>query len=63
MAFNDPIAELLTRIRNAIMARHRYVDINISKMRVSLVEILKEQGFIDNYLTSEEKKKIRIIKF
>jgi small subunit ribosomal protein S8 len=60
MAFNDPIAELLTRIRNAIMARHRYVDINISKMRVSLVEILREQGFIDNYLTSEEKKKIRI---
>lgn len=50
MAVNDPIADFLTRIRNAIKAQHRYVDIEWSKMRQHLAEILKNQGFIENYL-------------
>ncbi len=60
MSFNDPIAELLTKMRNAGMAKHRYVDIHLSKMKVSILKILKEKGFIANYLIDENKKKIRI---
>lgn len=50
MAVSDPLADFLTRIRNAIKAQHRYVDVNWSKMKQILAEILKEQGFIENYL-------------
>jgi small subunit ribosomal protein S8 len=50
MAVSDPIADFLTRIRNAIKAQHRYVDVEWSKMRQTLAEILKNQGFIENYL-------------
>jgi small subunit ribosomal protein S8 len=60
MAFNDPIAELLTRLRNAKDAQHRYVDLSSSKMKLKILEILKQNGFIENYLVNEEKHKIRI---
>lgn len=50
MAVSDPVADFLTRIRNSIKAQHRYVDVNWSKLKQSLAEILKEQGFIENYL-------------
>lgn len=60
MAFNDPIAELLTKIRNAKGAQHRYVDLSYSKMKVKILEILKNQGFIENFLVNEEKYKIRV---
>lgn len=50
MAVNDPIADFLTRIRNATKAQHRYVDIEWSKMKQNLAEILKNQGFIENLL-------------
>ncbi len=54
---NDPIADLLTRLRNASMARRRYIDINYSKMIEAIVKILKEKGFVAQYLIKEEKKK------
>jgi small subunit ribosomal protein S8 len=60
MAFNDPIAELLTKIRNAKDARHRYVDIGFSKNKVKILEILRNHGFVDNILVNEEKFKIRV---
>jgi small subunit ribosomal protein S8 len=50
MAVSDPVADFLTRIRNAIKAQHRYVDVDWSKMKQILAEILKKQGFIENYL-------------
>lgn len=50
MAHTDPIADLLTRIRNGLTAKHRYVDLGWSKLKENIAEILKEQGFIDNYL-------------
>lgn len=50
MAVSDPVADFLTRIRNAIRAEHRYVDVDWSKMKQALAEILKNQGFIENYL-------------
>ena len=60
MAFNDPIAEFLTKIRNAQSAKHIYVDIALSKMKLSLVRILKEKGFVESFLINDEKKKMRI---
>ncbi len=50
MAVSDPLADFLTRIRNGVGAQHRYVDVNWSKMKQALAEILKTQGFIENYL-------------
>ena len=46
---NDPIADMLTRIRNAIMARHDSVVIPLSKAKVSIAKILKDEGFIVDY--------------
>lgn len=60
MAFNDPIAELLTKIRNAKDAQHRYVDLSHSKIKVKLLEILRNHGFIENFLVDEKNHKIRI---
>lgn len=50
MATSDPIADFLTRIRNATKAQHRYVDVSWSKMNQYIAEILKGQGFIESYL-------------
>jgi small subunit ribosomal protein S8 len=49
MTVIDPIADMLTRIRNAIMASHESVLVPSSKMKLSIVKILKEEGFIDRY--------------
>jgi len=54
MNITDPIADMLTRIRNANQARHETVDIPASKMKVEIARILKEEGFIVNYKTSGE---------
>lgn len=45
----DPIADYLTRVRNALMARHKTVDVPASNMKVALSRILKEHGYIDGY--------------
>jgi small subunit ribosomal protein S8 len=47
----DPIADMLTRIRNAISAKHTRVDIPGSKLKVEVARILKEEGYINNYVT------------
>jgi small subunit ribosomal protein S8 len=46
---SDPIADMLTRIRNASRAEHEKVDIPASKLKVRLAEVLKNEGFIKNY--------------
>ncbi len=45
----DPIADLLTRLRNAIKARHRTLEIKSSKMKKSIIQVLHEKGYIQNY--------------
>src|SRR5438105_1095831 len=60
MATHDPISDLLTRIRNAKMAQHRFVDLSVSRGLVNLVKILKEQGFVENYLVNEETHQMRV---
>jgi len=49
MSMTDPIADLLTRIRNAQVARHKTVDVPASKIKVAIVTILKDEGFVDNF--------------
>lgn len=49
MSVNDPIADMLTRIRNACMARHTSVSIPSSKMKLSIARILKSEGFIRDF--------------
>ncbi|MBW1803377.1 MAG: 30S ribosomal protein S8 [Deltaproteobacteria bacterium] len=49
MSMSDPIADMLTRIRNAIMASYEAVDIPNAKLKVNLAKILKSEGFIKNY--------------
>ena len=51
----DPVADMLTRIRNGSLAEHEKVDIPSSKLRVRLAEILKEEGFIKNFRLIEDK--------
>lgn len=53
---SDPIADLLTRIRNASRAEHEKVDIPASKLKVKITELLKEEGFIKNYRLIEDPK-------
>jgi len=54
---SDPIADMLTRIRNASRAEHEKVDIPSSKLKVRVAEILKTEGFIKNFRVLEEDKK------
>lgn len=49
MTVNDPIADMLTRVRNAVMVRHDSVLVPSSKMKLAIANILKEEGFIIDY--------------
>ena len=55
----DPIADMLTRIRNAVTAKHEYVNIPASKMKVAIADVLRNEGFIRGYeVTDEENRKL-----
>ena len=56
MPATEPIADFLTRIRNAVKAKKKYVEIPSSKMKVSLAEILKTNKFIKDYNVLEDSK-------
>ncbi|MDN6901018.1 30S ribosomal protein S8 [Oenococcus sicerae] len=49
MTMTDPIADFLTRIRNANMVRHETVEVPASKIKINLAQILKDEGFINDY--------------
>jgi len=51
---SDPIADMLTRIRNANTAKHNTVDIPASKMKEAIAKILLDEGYIKNYETTED---------
>ena len=53
MSMTDPIADMLTRIRNACGSKHRRVDMPVSKMKVEVARILKENNYIQDYSTLE----------
>jgi small subunit ribosomal protein S8 len=58
---SDPIADLLTRIRNSSKAKHEGVRIPFSKIKLALVEILKEEGYINNFKIANVTDKIKEI--
>ena len=49
MSVSDPIADMLTKVRNAAMAGHEKVDISTSKLKLEIVKILKTEGYIKNF--------------
>lgn len=53
----DPVADMLTRVRNGIRARHARVEMPSSKLKVEIARILKDEGYIGNYKVAEEGKK------
>ena len=55
MPVTDPIADMLTRIRNATMVKHDLVSIPTSKMKAAIAKILKEEGFIEGYEVTSTK--------
>ena len=57
MNMTDPIADMLTRLRNAMQARHPKVDVPASKLKGEIARILKEEGYIANYKVAEEEGK------
>lgn len=64
MTTTDPVADLLTRIRNAVRAKHQYVDVSWSKLKENIAAVLKNQGFIKDYLVRIDENKrgtLRII--
>jgi len=56
MPVTDPLADMLTRIRNANMAKHGKVDVPASKMKISVAKILKAEGYIKNYKLIKDRK-------
>lgn len=60
MAITDPIADMLTRIRNGLIAKHETVDIPASKMKLAIGNILVEEGFVKSCTVIEEKIKSKI---
>ena len=63
MAISDPIADMLTRMRNAIMARHDSVLVPSSRMKLYIAKILKQEGFITDYevLGSRPQRQIKLV--
>ena len=57
MNLTDPVADFLTRVRNAIRSRHQKMDVPASNLKIEIARILKEEGYIVNYKASEEEGK------
>jgi small subunit ribosomal protein S8 len=62
MSLTDPVADFLTRVRNALSARQQKVDVPASKLKLEIARILKEEGYIANFKATEEdgRKVIRV---
>ena len=58
---HDPIADLLTRIRNAQRQKHRYVDIPLSKQKLHIAKVLENTGFVKQVIVNDEKKVLRVV--
>jgi small subunit ribosomal protein S8 len=55
MSMSDPVADMLTKIRNGIMGSHDTVDIPSSRLRINIAKILKSEGFVKNYKVTSDK--------
>jgi small subunit ribosomal protein S8 len=57
---HDPIADFLTRIRNAQRQRYKYVDVLLSKQNHNIAKLMEKQGFLEHILVDEDKRKMRL---
>ena len=57
---NDPVADMLTRIRNAALQKHKYVDVRSSNLITAILSVMKEGGFINNFIFNEDGKEVRV---
>ena len=55
MTVSDPVADLLTRVRNALAARHEKTDVPSSRFKVELARILKDEGYIKNFKVMDDR--------
>ncbi|MEE8373103.1 MAG: 30S ribosomal protein S8 [Dehalococcoidia bacterium] len=62
MSLTDPIADMLTRIRNGVTAKHEFVLVPASKMKISMAKVLKEEGFVKDYEVLKSSTPQRVIK-
>ena len=62
MSITDPVADMLTKIRNAALAKFEKVDIDTSKLKLEIVKILKNEGYVKNFkkVTQDERTHIRV---
>src|SRR2546426_6429694 len=58
----DPIADFLTRLRNAAAAKHQRVDVPVSRLKTEIARILKEEGYISTYKLVEESKTRKMLR-
>jgi len=58
MTITDPIADMLTRIRNAVNARHEVVEVPASKEKAEIARILQDEGFLNGYVVSGDLQKV-----
>lgn len=57
---SDPIADLLTRMRNAKEAQHRYVDVLKNSMNLEILKVLVDKGFVEGFLPNDAQHKVRV---
>ena len=62
MAISDPVADMLTKIRNASMAKHEKVEIPTSKLKLQIVKILKNEGYVKNFKKVVNKDGVNLIR-
>jgi small subunit ribosomal protein S8 len=62
MAISDPVADMLTKIRNASLAKHEKVEITTSRMKLQIVKILKNEGYIKNFKKVVSKEGVNYIR-
>ena len=60
MVMTDPIADLLTRIRNANQAKHESCEVPASKIKVDILTVIKEEGYIKDFEVNQEAKSIKV---
>ena len=61
MSLTDPIADMLTRIRNAVLVNKKEVDMPSSRLKVEVAKILKEEGYVKNFKVIDDNKQGRLI--
>ena len=60
MSQHDPIATMLTSLRNAVIARKRFVELSLSKVKHEILKVLERQGFVEHILVDDQKKKMLV---